>query len=65
MGSTLPTSAEPPEIPSIVHLTRGLSAITLANRRALVPAVMLAGAPESATLGDTPPTFSVTAAAAG
>ena len=34
----------------------------VANRRALVPAVMLAGAPESATLGDTPPTFSVTAA---
>ena len=39
VGSTLPTSAEPPEIPSTVHITRGLSAITLANRRALVPAV--------------------------
>ena len=52
-------------MPSIVQSTRGLSAITLANRRALVPAVMLAGAPESATLGDTPPTFSVTAALAG
>ena len=52
-------------MPSTVQFTRGSSAITVANSRALVPAIMLAGAPESATLGDTPPTFSVTAALAG
>ena len=49
----------------MVHATRGLSAITFANSRALVPAIMLAGAPDRVTLGDTPPTLSVTAALAG
>ena len=52
-------------MPSIVQSPRGSSPITVANSRALVPAVMLAGAPDRASFGDTPPTFSVTAAFAG